>query len=227
MEKKIKFSENKNLGKTLYGILIAVLCVTAIVIGIVASNNRATDPVPVDPPIADGEGENKDPSGENPPVDEQPEQKPAKLDFISPVAGKVARTHDLTTPVFSSTLEEWRVHAGIDIMTEEGAEVFAAERGEVTRIYTDALLGHCVEISHENDIKTVYANLKEESDVALKVGDTVAKGQAIGTIGDSSISELAEEPHLHLEFIVGKDKVNPLDYISEEAKSASLVIENR
>lgn len=225
MEKKIKFSENKNLGKTLYGILIAALCVTAIVIGIVASNNRGSDPVPQEPPVSDGNGENKNPDGENPPADEKPEEKPEKLEFISPAAGRVEKMHDLTTPVFSQTLEEWRVHSGIDIMTEEGAEVFAAERGEITRVYTDSLLGHCIEISHGEDIKTVYANLNPKSELTVKVGDEVEKGQAIGTVGDSSISELAEEPHLHFEFIVGKDKVNPLDYISEEAKSASLGIE--
>ena len=227
MEKKVKFSENKNLAKTVYGVLIAVLCITAIIIGIVASNNRPVDPVPDEPVIGGNDnGDDSTPGDETPGEDQKPEEKPTKLEFISPVAGKVEKMHDLTTPVFSTTLEEWRVHSGIDIMTEENAEVFAAERGEITRVYTNALLGHCVEITHEGDIKTVYANLNPNSQHTVKVGDSVEKGQAIGTVGDSSISELAEEPHLHLEFVVGQDKVNPLDYISEEAQSASLGIEN-
>ena len=46
----------------------------------------------------------------------------------------------------------------------------------------------------------------------------------IGVIGDTSLSELADEPHLHFEVKVGDVSVNPLDYISEESKSASLGI---
>ena len=224
MEKKIKFSENKSMAKTLYGILIAALCVSAIVIGIVASTNNSADPTPGDP-IVDGGNANEQPGeNEEQKEDEKPSENPVKLEFISPVAGRVERAHDLTTPVFSTTLEEWRVHCGIDIMTDEDAEVFAAERGEITRVYTDALLGHTIEITHEGDIKTRYSNLNPTSAVSVKVGDTVEKGQAIGTVGDSSISELADEAHLHLEFVVGNDKVNPLDYISDEAKSTSLGI---
>ena len=223
MEKKIKLSENKSTAKTLYGILIAGLCVAAIVIGIIASVGSTGDQITNDPPLADS-GENQEPEENNPPAEENPEQKPEKLEFISPVSGTVMRAHDLTVPVFSTTLEEWRVHAGIDISTEEGATVFAAEKGEITRVYTDAMLGHCIEITHGEDTKSVYSNLNPNSEYSVKVGETVEKGQAIGTVGDSSISELADEPHLHLEFIVGTDKVNPLDYISEEAKSSSLGI---
>ena len=46
-----------------------------------------------------------------------------------------------------------------------------------------------------------------------------------GVVGDSSVSELAEEPHLHFEVLLKDVKVNPLDYINEESKKASLGIE--
>ena len=54
------------------------------------------------------------------------------------------------------------------------------------------------------------------------MGDTVAAGDKIGVVGDSSISELADEPHLHFEVLLKGVKVNPLDYINEESKKASL-----
>ena len=63
-----------------------------------------------------------------------------------------------------------------------------------------------------------------DSEYSVKVGETVEKGQAIGTVGDSSISELADEPHLHFGVKVDGVSVNPLDYISEESKKASLGI---
>ena len=224
MEKKIKFSDNPKFAKTLYGVVIAVLCITAIVIGIVAANNRGTEEPPEEPPVTDG---NQDGSGNGNGGEENPgntDKEPAKLSFISPVVGKVVKEHSLSVPVFSTTLEEWKIHTGIDISTPEGASVFAAEAGEVSKVYNDPLLGYTVEITHTGDIKTVYSNLDPQSATIVNVGDTVESGQVIGTVGDSSISELAEEAHLHLDFVVSGNKVNPLDYISEEAKEASLGI---
>ena len=58
----------------------------------------------------------------------------------------------------------------------------------------------------------------------LTVGDELEKGTVIGAVGDSSVAELAEEPHLHFEMLVKDVKVNPLDYISDESKLASLGI---
>ena len=87
------------------------------------------------------------------------------------------------------------------------------------------MLGYTVEITHKGDIKTRYSNLS--SDVGeLKVGDEVALGDKIGVVGDTSLSELAEEPHLHFEVLLKDVKVNPMDYINEESKKASLGIES-
>ena len=102
--------------------------------------------------------------------------------------------------------------------------MFASEAGVVSAIYSDPMLGYTVEITHKNDLKTRYSNLSSESS-SLKVGDTVALGDRIGAVGDSSLSELAEEPHLHFEVLLKDVKVNPLDYINEESKRANLGIE--
>lgn len=232
MEKKIKFSDNPNFAKTVYGIIIAALCITAIVIGIIAANNQTNDTLQNDPPASDEQPGNENPN-EQPPSDEQPpeekppvekpEKKPEKKSFLSPVSGSVAKGHSLTVPVFSATLEEWRVHSGIDIGCEMGAEVFAAFDGTVSEVYTDPLLGCTVVIDHGYDVKTIYSNL--DSDEALaEVGATVCAGDKIGTVGDTSLSELAEEPHIHFEVSVSDIKVDPLEYISDEAKSSSLGI---
>ena len=135
------------------------------------------------------------------------------------------KEHSLELPVFSLTLGEWRVHTGIDISCEEGSGVFASEAGVVSGIYSDPMLGYTVEITHRDNIKTRYSNLS--SDIGeLKVGDTVACGDRIGSVGDTSVSELAEEPHLHFEVLLKDAKVNPMDYICEESKKSSLGIQD-
>ena len=172
------------------------------------------------PPVNENtDNENKEPTKED---DETPKE-PA-LSFIAPTAGTVVKGHSLELPVFSITLGEWRVHTGIDISCEEGSGVFASEAGVVSGIYHDPMLGYTVEITHRDDIKTRYSNLSNDIG-ELKVGDTVACGDRIGSVGDTSISELAEEPHLHFEVLLKDAKVNPLDYISEESKKSSLGME--
>lgn len=217
MEKKIDFSDKSTRAKIVYAVVIAILCITAIVVGIVSAASKSKgDTVTENPPVSDGENQ-------TPPLEDTTPKPEAKLSFIAPTAGTVTKEHSLEMPVFSITLGEWRVHTGIDISCEEGAGVFASEAGVVTGIYSDPMLGYTVEITHKDDIKTRYSNLS--SDVGdLKVGDAVALGDKIGVVGDSSVSELAEEPHLHFEVLLKDVKVNPMDYINEESKKTSLGI---
>ena len=58
--------------------------------------------------------------------------------------------------------------------------------------------------------------------MVVKVGDTVKAGEKVGVVGDTSLTEIADEAHLHFEIKVGGVSVNPLDYISEDSKKASL-----
>lgn len=217
MEKKFDFSDKSLRAKVVYGVVVAILCITAIVVGIVSASSKSKDtPADDTPPVSDGDVKDESPKEETP----APE---AKLTFIAPTAGTVSKEHSLEIPVFSITLGEWRVHTGIDISCEEGASVFASEAGVVTGIYSDPLLGYTVEITHRGDLKTRYSNLSSDMG-ELKVGDEVCLGDKIGVVGDSSLSELAEEPHLHFEVLLKDVKVNPLDYITEESKSSSLGI---
>ena len=219
MEKKIDFSDKSMTAKIVYAAVIAILCITAIVVGIVsaASKSKAPAEEQKEPIVENNKNETPAPE-ENKPTPE------AKLSFIAPTTGTVVKEHSLELPVFSLTLGEWRVHTGIDISCEEGAGVFASEAGVVTGIYSDPMLGYTIEITHSGELKTRYSNLSGEVG-DLKVGDEVALGDKIGVVGDSALSELAEEPHLHFEVLLKDVKVNPLDYITKEAQKASLGIE--
>ena len=223
MEKKFKFSDKPLTTKIIYAVVVAILCLTAIIIGIVAAANKTKQPLPEDDPAAEQPpADDEQPGDEN----ETPEDTtPKPLAFISPIVGSVVKEHDLSAPVFSHTLGEWRVHAGIDISAEDGANVYASEAGTVSAIYSDPMLGYTVELTHEGGMVTRYSNLKSEA-ATVKVGDTVESGAVIGVVGDSSTSELAEEPHLHFEMLVDGKKVNPLEHITKESKKASLGIDS-
>ena len=78
-----------------------------------------------------------------------------------------------------------------------------------------------MEIDHGGEIVSIYSNLGATG-IAVKEGDLIESGDLIGVVGDTSLSELADEPHLHFGVKVSGVSVNPLDYISEDSKSASL-----
>ena len=210
MEKNIRFSNKPAAQKIVYGAVIAILCITAVVIGILSSTLKK-DAESKQPPVSDSTQNTK------PPAEEKPQEKPVeeKLKLSAPTVGEMVKGHSHDTPVFSDTLDEWRVHTGIDISAEDGAEVVAAADGMVSAIYDDPMLGRTVEVTHTQNIKTVYSNLTVEDAAFISVGDYVERGDRIGTVGDTSISELADESHLHFEVKLADQAVNPLDYMSQ------------
>ncbi|MBE6537106.1 MAG: M23 family metallopeptidase [Ruminococcaceae bacterium] len=226
MEKKFKFSDKNAVSKIVYLTVIAILCVSAIVIGIVAANSRKKTEIPETPPVTDvpnNDGNTNDGETQKPSDDKEEKPTAPTLIFVSPITGTVIKSHSSTVPVFSNTLDEWRIHTGLDISADDGAEVCSAANGEVTKIYNDPMLGQTVEITHSTTHKSYYSNLAKDT-VKCKVGDKVSGGQVIGYIGDTTVSELADEPHLHFELKVSGASVNPLDYITDESKLVSLGI---
>lgn len=222
MESNKKHDKQEKISRILYILIIAVLCVTAIAIGITAATNRGsktpidTTPAPVTtapvtaPPVT------------VPPATSAPNTLPT---FLSPAVGTVAKEHDTSAPVFSLTTNDWRTHTGIDIACAMGDAVYAAAAGTVTSVVSDPMMGTSVTISHSGDGVTVYRNLSVELAEGIREGAKVIAGQVIGTVGDTAMIESADEPHLHFEMRVGGESVDPLDYISEESKKASLTVD--
>ena len=66
---------------------------------------------------------------------------------------------------------------------------------------------------------TIYKNLSAELPESTVVGAAVKAGDVIGTVGESAMIEVAEEPHLHLEMTVNGLQVDPMDYFDDNAKA--------
>ena len=137
-----------------------------------------------------------------------------------PTNGTIAKGHDATIQVWSETMGDYRVHLGIDIATDEGAPVYAVADGVVEKVWDDALMGRCVAIAHEGNVYTFYKNLNSTLEGEIKEGSEVQSGQKIGSVGNTAIAELADEPHLHLEMTVNGLAVDPRDYFSDETKDS-------
>ena len=206
------------ISRAVYISSIVILLSLAVVLAITATTNRArkqqaentSDTTVTEPLETPSTSTNETPTGNIPqqPVETVPE-------LTLPTQGKLNKAHSADVQVFSQTMQDYRVHLGIDITTAADAEVFAAADGTVKKIWEDPMMGWSVAISHSGDCVTVYKNLAKEMAGDLKEGSTVRAGQLIGKVGDSAMIEIAEEPHLHMEMTVKGLQVNPLEYFSK------------
>ncbi|WP_136607165.1 M23 family metallopeptidase [Paenibacillus dokdonensis] len=104
---------------------------------------------------------------------------------------------------------------GVDLGREDDKtfEVKAALEGKVSRVELNPpLTGTIIEITHDNDVKTVYQAL---SDAKVKVGDTVKQGDTIGTAGRSEIEKDLGN-HVHFEVYEKGEPVNPEELLPKK-----------
>lgn len=103
----------------------------------------------------------------------------------------------------------------------QGVEVIAAAAGvvkavrdqmedvNVNKIGKDTVMkqgcGNAVVLTHEEGYSTLYCHMKKGS-VAVKAGDKVEKGQKLGEVG---LSGLTEFPHVHLGVLREGKKIDP------------------
>lgn len=100
-------------------------------------------------------------------------------------------------------------HNGLDIGNKTGTVIYAAEAGKIEIAATgwNGGYGNTILINHGDGKKTRYGHL---SVLYVKVGDSVEKGENIGTMGSTGRST---GPHLHFEVVVNGTRYNPLNYI--------------
>lgn len=137
----------------------------------------------------------------------QPEDN-TSIEYILPVDGVIDVGYSGETPIYSKTLEDWRVHSGIDYIVPLGTEVKAIGDGKVKSIETDALLGTTVVIRHADGNESLYANLDPE--ILLQADQLIYQGDTVGKVGKSAIIEISQEPHLHFEVLFEGKNIDPL-----------------
>jgi murein DD-endopeptidase MepM/ murein hydrolase activator NlpD len=98
-------------------------------------------------------------------------------------------------------------HKGLDFASDRGSDVLAVGQGVVSWAGPRAGYGVLVEINHGNGYVTRYAH---NSAVAVAVGDTVERGQAIAVVGSTGRST---GPHVHFEVLKDGRQIDPMAFI--------------
>ena len=127
------------------------------------------------------------------------------IDGICPVSGCVSsgfgyRPHPSDGAV--------RFHYGTDIAADLGTPVVAFADGTVAAVGDSSGYGTYVLLDNGSGVRTMYAHLSAAS---VSAGQSVAKGDEIGAVGESGN---ATGPCLHFEILKDGEYVNPEYYVS-------------
>ncbi len=240
-----KTMKDPKVSRAIYISLVLVLIAAAVTVGIVAAAKRSKTETPTPTPGVTDRPSSPSDSGTNAPdtnTDAPADSSNVPSDtgtsaptagqvptLSLPVSGKLIKYHDAKVQVFSQTMNDYRVHLGVDIATAAASPVYAAASGKISKIWKDPMMGYCVAISHSGDAVTIYKNLADTLPSGIEEGVSVKAGQQIASVGESAMLEVAEEPHLHLEMTVGGIQVDPLEYYSKadlEAMAADTAYED-
>jgi murein DD-endopeptidase MepM/ murein hydrolase activator NlpD len=108
-----------------------------------------------------------------------------------------------------------RNHKGVDLAAPTGTPIYATADGFVSKAEWFSSYGKYVSIEHGANLQTRFAHM---SDIAVKAGSRVKKGDIIGYVGTTGRST---GPHLHYEVRIDGQAVNPVPYMVEsEAQRA-------
>ena len=132
------------------------------------------------------------------------------LEFSRITSGFAMRFHPI--------LQDWRAHNGVDYSAPVGTAVRAVGDGKVLFAGRQNGYGNLVQIEHGNGKSTVYAHL---SRIDVHEGQHIDQGQRIGAVGATG---WATGPHLHFEFRINGQFVDPLRVArAAEAETAAVV----
>lgn len=98
-------------------------------------------------------------------------------------------------------------HEGTDLAAFTGAPIIAPAPGKIIHAGIKGSYGRTVEIDHGAGFKTRYGHMNS---IAVKLGQEVAIGQKIGTMGSTGRST---GPHLHYEIYFRGKSYDPLKFL--------------
>ena len=127
--------------------------------------------------------------------------------FVFPVASYVyisSRFGERVHPITG----ELKNHNGMDIASNMGTTVYAADGGKVVLAEWYGGYGNCIMIDHGNGYKTLYGHL---SVIGVSEGQSVSQGAVIGAVGSTGNST---GPHLHFEVYANGSRTDPEKFYS-------------
>ncbi len=99
-------------------------------------------------------------------------------------------------------------NTGILYSNDQPFDVVAIYEGEIISITEDDVFGNIIEIKHTNNMTSKYSSI---DNIEVSVGETVNKGEVIGTSGKNKVVSVSENMLL-FELLYNGTNVNPEEY---------------
>ena len=215
---------NQTLAIALSLLVVIAVCITAIAVG----TAKKEKPPASSSSSSSSTSRTSQSTSQTTQSTSQTEEKPntsvieEKVTFVSPMtAGNIIKEWAADIPVFSVTMEDYRLHLGIDVAASAGSPVYAVADGTVESVEFHPMMGQTVVIVHKDGYKSVYQNMQTTIPSEITAGATVKAGAQIGSVGDTALIEISEEPHLHFELYKDGNCENPLTHFTVTPINAS------
>ena len=161
------------------------------------------------------------PTSDNSHQVDEPVEETIPESFSVPANGYISKGFENELPVWSVTMDDYRIHEGIDVLCDGEAEVYACADGTVESVYEDPLMGYSITVYHGGGLRSTYMGLTGEHTEGITPGGKVVEGQVIAKAGDTALIECAEPLHLHFEMTLDGEAVDPMNYIEFDSATMS------
>lgn len=130
-----------------------------------------------------------------------------------PVSEEIIKEYSNSSPVYSKTLKDWRVHNAVDYKAVKNTTVNSIDNGIVAEITSDSMYGTTIAIEHNSGFTAYYSSVKPAEN--LVQGSHVSIGDVIGVI-DTIPCESKDGLHLHLAVMKNGKYINPQSLFENE-----------
>ena len=127
-----------------------------------------------------------------------------KPNAVRPVSGEVIRGFS-DRQVFWEALACWQTHPALDLEAAPGEDVLCLRDGVVTARSRDALWGWRVQVRQTDQRVCEYAGLLL---CQVNIGQSVTRGQTLGTLMDAIPAESELGTHLHLTLLENEKAID-------------------
>jgi murein DD-endopeptidase MepM/ murein hydrolase activator NlpD len=132
--------------------------------------------------------------------------------MVMPVSGRISSR--FATSRLHPILDIFRAHRGVDVAAPHGTRIVAPASGRVRYVGWRVGYGLTVELEHSGGVVSRLAHCGR---ALVKVGDRVAIGTPVATVGATGITT---GPHVHFEVLTRGRSVDPIQFL---ASSRSLI----
>lgn len=126
--------------------------------------------------------------------------------FLRLKAATESEFADARSYIYKGKKVDEQVHLGFDLANFKNSPVQAANDGKVIFAEKLGIYGNCVVVDHGYALQSIYGHM---SQIQVKVGDSVKKGQTIGLTGSTG---LAGGDHLHFSLQIEGVQVSPIEW---------------